>query len=307
MLNHEHFSNRKSLGISVFPLWCHRAPCFKLDWSRRPRRWAKTQPSPSRTLSKTSPDDRYRRNYRYRTIPRNWSFVGPRRPCEHAHLLQRRWVHRLYHTSTSRRDGDAVSCGRIVQCVHNSLFLSGIWICIGLELLVQWCCFSCFGLDCCSVGTTVLECRTRLDSQRHLLDIPSRRELVACGRVRGIRYDGIAQILIIFRSPRLPEYWLSSLKIATVVLFIIVGTFVNVGFNTEHTFIGLSNWKIPGAPFVGGIGGFARVFVTASFACAFFFLWYLVTIIFLYKLLKSFISRRDWKLGYYRGRNEESF
>lgn len=37
--------------------------------------------------------------------------------------------------------------------------------------------------------------------------------------------------------------------------------------NKSHTFIGLSNWRIPGAPFVGGIGGFAKVFVTASFAC----------------------------------------
>ncbi|KAJ3507345.1 hypothetical protein NLJ89_g6360 [Agrocybe chaxingu] len=62
------------------------------------------------------------------------------------------------------------------------------------------------------------------------------------------------------------EYWLSSLKVFTVVLFIILGTLVNLGINTEHTFIGLTNWKIPGAPFVGGFGGFARVFVTASFA-----------------------------------------
>jgi AAT family amino acid transporter len=57
------------------------------------------------------------------------------------------------------------------------------------------------------------------------------------------------------------------LKVVTVIIFIIVGVFVNVGFNTEEQFIGLANWKIPGAPFVGGFGGFARVFVTASFAC----------------------------------------
>ncbi|EDR03257.1 amino acid-polyamine organocation amino acid permease, partial [Laccaria bicolor S238N-H82] len=62
------------------------------------------------------------------------------------------------------------------------------------------------------------------------------------------------------------EYWLSSLKVFTVILFIIVGIFVNVGLNTEHRFIGVSNWQIPGAPFVGGFGGFAKVFVTASFA-----------------------------------------
>ncbi|KIM45065.1 hypothetical protein M413DRAFT_65884 [Hebeloma cylindrosporum] len=62
------------------------------------------------------------------------------------------------------------------------------------------------------------------------------------------------------------EYWLSSLKIITVIAFIITGTLVNIGVNTEQKFIGLANWKIAGAPFVGGFGGFARVFVTASFA-----------------------------------------
>ncbi|KAI0093421.1 amino acid permease-domain-containing protein [Irpex rosettiformis] len=62
------------------------------------------------------------------------------------------------------------------------------------------------------------------------------------------------------------EYWLSSLKVATIVVFIIIGILVNVGVNTEHHYIGAHYWHIPGAPFVGGFGGFARVFVTASFA-----------------------------------------
>ncbi|KAF9814582.1 hypothetical protein IEO21_05040 [Rhodonia placenta] len=62
------------------------------------------------------------------------------------------------------------------------------------------------------------------------------------------------------------EYWLSSLKVATVIIFIIVGILVNVGVNREHEYIGTRNWHIEGAPFVGGFGGFARVFVTASFA-----------------------------------------
>lgn len=63
------------------------------------------------------------------------------------------------------------------------------------------------------------------------------------------------------------EYILSSLKVATIVAFIIVGVVVNVGGNREHRYIGFHNWTIPGAPFVNGFGGFARVFVTASFAC----------------------------------------
>ncbi|KAH8998423.1 amino acid permease-domain-containing protein [Lactarius akahatsu] len=62
------------------------------------------------------------------------------------------------------------------------------------------------------------------------------------------------------------EYWLSSLKVVTIVIFILLGILVNVGANQEHRFIGFENWQIPGAPFVGGFGGFVHVFVTASFA-----------------------------------------
>ena len=68
------------------------------------------------------------------------------------------------------------------------------------------------------------------------------------------------------------EYWLSSLKVATIVVFILLGVLVNVGANREYRFIGFENWSIPGAPFVGGFGGFAHVFVTASFACRSFFI-----------------------------------
>ncbi|KAI5120817.1 hypothetical protein M0805_003213 [Coniferiporia weirii] len=62
------------------------------------------------------------------------------------------------------------------------------------------------------------------------------------------------------------EYLLSSLKVVTIVAFIIVGTLVNAGVNREHTAIGFANWRISGAPFVNGFSGFSRVFVTASFA-----------------------------------------
>lgn len=62
------------------------------------------------------------------------------------------------------------------------------------------------------------------------------------------------------------EYWLCLLKVATIVIFIIVGIAVNCGGNTSHEYIGAKYWYLPGAPFVGGIGGFASVFVTASFA-----------------------------------------
>ncbi|KAJ6441171.1 amino acid permease [Purpureocillium lavendulum] len=62
------------------------------------------------------------------------------------------------------------------------------------------------------------------------------------------------------------EYWLSLLKVITIVVFIVMGIVVNAGGNIDHHYIGGENWHIPGAPFVDGIGGFASVFVTASFA-----------------------------------------
>ncbi|PHH86428.1 hypothetical protein CDD83_10261 [Cordyceps sp. RAO-2017] len=62
------------------------------------------------------------------------------------------------------------------------------------------------------------------------------------------------------------EYWLSLLKVITIIVFIVVGIVVNAGGNVDGHYIGGENWRLPGAPFVGGIGGFASVFVTASFA-----------------------------------------
>ncbi|KAB8261364.1 amino acid permease-domain-containing protein [Aspergillus pseudonomiae] len=62
------------------------------------------------------------------------------------------------------------------------------------------------------------------------------------------------------------EYWLSLLKVVTIIIFIILGIVVNCGGNTEHTYIGGKYFHVDDAPFVGGIGGFASVFVTASFA-----------------------------------------
>ncbi|EEH42044.1 high-affinity permease for basic amino acids [Paracoccidioides lutzii Pb01] len=62
------------------------------------------------------------------------------------------------------------------------------------------------------------------------------------------------------------EYWLSLLKVSTIVIFIILGIVVNLGGNVERKYIGGKNWTIGDAPFVGGAGGFASVFVTAAFA-----------------------------------------
>ncbi|KIW00398.1 uncharacterized protein PV09_08107 [Verruconis gallopava] len=62
------------------------------------------------------------------------------------------------------------------------------------------------------------------------------------------------------------EYWLSLLKVVTIIIFIILGVAVNAGGNVYHQYIGGKYWNHGDAPFVGGIGGFASVFVTASFA-----------------------------------------
>ncbi|KAK5999252.1 putative amino-acid permease PB1C11.02 [Cladobotryum mycophilum] len=76
----------------------------------------------------------------------------------------------------------------------------------------------------------------------------------------------IAANIITVRAYGELEYWLSLLKVITIVVFIIMGIVVNCGGNSTGHYIGGENWHIPGAPFVGGIGGFASVFVTASFA-----------------------------------------
>ncbi|KAK7425183.1 Basic amino-acid permease [Neonectria punicea] len=76
----------------------------------------------------------------------------------------------------------------------------------------------------------------------------------------------IAANIITVRAYGELEYWLSLLKVITIVVFIVMGIVVNCGGNSEGQYIGGKYWHLPDAPFVGGIGGFASVFVTASFA-----------------------------------------
>ncbi|KAF2807383.1 uncharacterized protein BDZ99DRAFT_465274 [Mytilinidion resinicola] len=76
----------------------------------------------------------------------------------------------------------------------------------------------------------------------------------------------IAANIITVRAYGELEYWLSLLKVVTITIFMILGIAVNCGGNRDHKYIGAKNWYIGDAPFVGGIGGFASVFVTASFA-----------------------------------------
>lgn len=58
-----------------------------------------------------------------------------------------------------------------------------------------------------------------------------------------------------------------------IQIFIILSIVVNCGGSESGQYLGAHAWYIGDAPFVGGIGGFASVFVTASFACKFPHLW----------------------------------
>lgn len=62
------------------------------------------------------------------------------------------------------------------------------------------------------------------------------------------------------------EYWLALLKVLSIIAFFIVSIVVNVGHNEQHEYIGFKYWSIGDAPFVDGFKGFAKLFVTASFA-----------------------------------------
>ena len=94
---------------------------------------------------------------------------------------------------------------------------------------------------------------------------------------------------------------MSSLKVVTIVVFTLVGLLVNLGVNREHRVIGFSNWFISGAPFVNGFGGFARVFVTASFACEF-------SVVVQSQTCFNVVLTRWWnrKSGHYCRRDQES-
>ncbi|GAA6014386.1 hypothetical protein JCM11491_007036 [Sporobolomyces phaffii] len=62
------------------------------------------------------------------------------------------------------------------------------------------------------------------------------------------------------------EYWLSLLKVISIVIFFFLGIAVNAGGNTSGEYIGGRNWTIGEAPFVNGFKGFASLFVSAAFA-----------------------------------------
>ncbi|WP_440969666.1 amino acid permease [Peribacillus frigoritolerans] len=66
------------------------------------------------------------------------------------------------------------------------------------------------------------------------------------------------------------EYWLSGIKVATVIIFIITGILMITGMLNGHS-VGFQNWTFDGqeagkAPFVGGIFTMLSVFLVAGFS-----------------------------------------
>lgn len=61
------------------------------------------------------------------------------------------------------------------------------------------------------------------------------------------------------------EYWLSFIKVTTVVVFILTGTAMIFGF-AHHQAVGFKNWTIGDAPFHGGMFAVFTAFVVAGFS-----------------------------------------
>ncbi len=61
------------------------------------------------------------------------------------------------------------------------------------------------------------------------------------------------------------EFWLSLIKVITIIIFIAVGVLTIVGILGGKTY-GLSNYTMGEAPFVGGFSGFLGVLLVAGFS-----------------------------------------
>lgn len=61
------------------------------------------------------------------------------------------------------------------------------------------------------------------------------------------------------------EFWMSFVKVVTVILFIVCGALIATGVIGHHA-VGMSNWHIHGAPFHGGFLAVLGVFMVAGFS-----------------------------------------
>lgn len=62
------------------------------------------------------------------------------------------------------------------------------------------------------------------------------------------------------------EFWLALLKVAAVIIFVIVGIAVILGWLGGHSAIGLKNFTYKQAPFVHGVPGIISAFVVSGFS-----------------------------------------
>lgn len=103
-------------------------------------------------------------------------------------------------------------------------------------------------------------------------------ELIAAALVMGFWFPHIAPVdwcalffVGIFLLNILPvksygesQYWLSLIKIAAILVFIVVGVLVILGFNTEHKTLDFTNWHH--GHFHNGLSGLFQVFLLSGFA-----------------------------------------
>ncbi len=61
------------------------------------------------------------------------------------------------------------------------------------------------------------------------------------------------------------EFWMSLIKVVTIIIFLIVGVLTIFGIMGGH-FVGLSNFTYKQAPFVGGVPAIISVFIVAGFS-----------------------------------------
>ena len=62
------------------------------------------------------------------------------------------------------------------------------------------------------------------------------------------------------------EYWMSFVKVSTVIIFIIIGGLSIIGLTGNTESVGFHNWTIGDAPFHNGAWGFITVFMIAGFS-----------------------------------------
>ncbi|KAJ3254823.1 hypothetical protein HK103_006813 [Boothiomyces macroporosus] len=62
------------------------------------------------------------------------------------------------------------------------------------------------------------------------------------------------------------EYWLAIVKVLAIILFIIVGIILDLGYVGSEGYLGFKYWDIEGAPIKNGIVGIFNVFLMAFFS-----------------------------------------